>query len=118
MNLIPLTHDMEEAQIQNQFLAEAMLSQPMFILGPNNQRLERFVTILGEVCCKKQSEQITLDMFSVIIANISQDPNLAGVFRTLCETKLGEESRGRILETYNKCSEEVRGRVQAHLASL
>jgi importin-5 len=33
MNLIPLTHDMEEAHIQNQFLAEAVLKNPAFILG-------------------------------------------------------------------------------------
>ena len=78
LNLLPLTHDMEEAKIQSQFLAEAIMKNPAFILGDSYERLERFVIILGEICCKKQSEPETLDMLSVIIANISQDANLAG----------------------------------------
>jgi len=118
LNLLPLTHDMEEAKIQSQFLAEALMKSPAFILGDQYERLERVVMIFGEICCKKQSEPETLDMLSVIIANISQDANLAGQFKTLCESKLNEENRGRILETYNKCSEEVRQRVQAHMATL
>ena len=72
---------------------------------------------MGEICCKKQSDPDTLDMLSVIVANISQDGNLAGQFKTLCENKLNEESRGRILDVYNKCNEVVRQKVQAFLAA-
>lgn len=57
-------------------------------------------------------------MLSVIVANISQDGNLQGTFKTLCESKLKEESRSNILDVYNKCNQEVRDKVQAHLASL
>jgi hypothetical protein len=40
MNCLPLTHDMEEAKIQNEFLAECMLRSPQVILGDNAERLE------------------------------------------------------------------------------
>jgi len=115
---LPLSHDMEEAHIQNLFLSEAALKQPTFILGQNYERLEQFVTILGEICCKKQSDALTLEMLSVIVANISQDANLSGNFQTLCKSKLNEESQQRVIDVYNKCNEEVRQKVQAHIASL
>jgi len=70
---LPLSHDMEEAHIQNLFLSEAMIKNPTFILGANYERLEQFVTILGEICCKKQSDAKSLEMLSVIVANMSQD---------------------------------------------
>lgn len=74
------------------------------------------MVILGEICTKKQSDQLTLEMLSVIIANISQDVNLTENFKTLCESKLKEENRNNIHEVYNKCNQEVRDKVQAHLA--
>jgi hypothetical protein len=77
---------------QNKFLAEAMLKQPTLVLGDNFERLEQFVVILGTACVKKFSEPETLDMMAVIIANLSQDANLAAQFKTLCESKLNEES--------------------------
>jgi hypothetical protein len=40
MSLLPLYHDMEEAQIQNEFLAQSVYKNPIFILGSNNERLE------------------------------------------------------------------------------
>jgi len=61
---------MEEAQILNKYFAETLLKDPTFILG---QQMENLVRILGEICCKKQSDQVTLNMLSVIVANISQD---------------------------------------------
>ena len=93
-----------------------MLTNPALVLGTSYERLEQFVMILGEICCKKQSELETLEMLSVIVANMSQDANLAGQFKTLCESKLSEESRGRILDVYNKVNEDVRQRVQTKLA--
>lgn len=62
---------MEEAKIQNQFFAESILKAPAAIYGPNYERLEQVVTILGEICWKKQSEDETLEMLSVVIANVS-----------------------------------------------
>lgn len=112
---MPLTHDMDEAKIMNKFLAKAVLADSNGILGANFERMEQFVVILGEICSKKQSDQITLEMLSVIIANISQDSNLANGFQQLCESKLKPEGRQNVLDTYNKCNQEVRDRVQAEL---
>lgn len=114
---MPLTHDMDEAKTMNKFLAQATLRDPASIFGQNYERLEQYVVILGEICHKKQSDAITLDTLSVIIANISQDNNLANTFKTLCDAKLSPEGRQNVLETYNRCNQEVRDRVQAELAS-
>jgi hypothetical protein len=35
-----LTHDLEEAQIQNEFLTELILKNPALVLGANNERLQ------------------------------------------------------------------------------
>ena len=104
MNNLPLTHDMDEAKTQNKFLCEAVLRNPPAILGGANERLEQFVVILGDVCNKKQADQLTLEMLSVIIANISQDANLADNFKVLCESKLKEECRNNVSDVYNKCN--------------
>lgn len=50
---MPLTHDMEEATEQNDFLAYCMLKDPMAILGANYEKLEKFIMVIGEICCKK-----------------------------------------------------------------
>jgi hypothetical protein len=75
---LPLTHDMEEAKVQNEFLAETMIKAPSVILrlddpAQSMQRLEKLVMILGEICYKKQSEEETLDKMAVVIANLSQN---------------------------------------------
>ena len=113
---MPLTHDMEEAKVQNEFLADSLLKAPSVILGPNMERLEKLVVILGEVCHKKQSDDLTLDKLSVVIANISQDNNISGQFQALCESKLSEEYKARVMSVYQRCNEEVRNRVQASIA--
>ena len=53
LDLMPLTHDMEEAVDMNDFLAYCMLKDPKVLLGDKYERLEKFVMILGEICCKK-----------------------------------------------------------------
>jgi hypothetical protein len=40
LSLLPLTHDLEEAQIQNEFLTELILKNPVLVLGASNERLE------------------------------------------------------------------------------
>lgn len=113
---LPLTHDMEEAKVQNEFLAETMLKAPSVILAlddPNQsmQRLEKLVVILGEACHKKQSDEGTLDKLAVVIANLSQNQAIAAQFQALCETKLSEEHRARVMAVYNRCNEEIRAKV-------
>jgi hypothetical protein len=76
------------------------------------------VAILGEVCTKKQSEPETLEMFSVIIANISQDVNLAANFKAFCDSKLKEDNKNHIMDVYNNCNQAVRDKVQAYIATL
>ena len=107
---MPLTHDLEEAKIQNELLAVALLKNPVAILGQEKERLGQVVKILGEVCQKKQSEEHTLQKFSVAIANMSQDPAIQASFAQM-SSQLDEEQKGRITEVYNRCNEEVRANV-------
>ena len=89
---MPLTHDMEEAKDQNDFLADSLLRDPKAVLGPEYERLEELVMILGEVCSKKgQCEPATLEKFAVLLADISNDAALAGPFLGFCQSKLTEE---------------------------
>lgn len=75
---MPLTHDMEEAKDQNEFLADTLLRDPKALLGAEYERLEQLVMILGEVCSKKgQCEPATLDKIAVILADMGNDQNLA-----------------------------------------
>lgn len=55
LSLLPLHHDLEEAKIQNEFLAEMLMKRPQVIMGANYEGLEQFVVILGTICTKKQS---------------------------------------------------------------
>ena len=52
------------------------MANHQLILGPNNERLEKFVQILGTICDEEQSNEDTMDRLSVIIANLFQDANL------------------------------------------
>lgn len=50
-----------------------MMKAPAALVGANGERLEQVVTILGEICWKKQSEEETLEMLSVVISNMTND---------------------------------------------
>jgi len=117
LSCLPLTHDMEEAQLQNQFLATSLIQAPEVMLGEGNSRMEQIVVILGEICQKKQSSAETLEKLSVIVADFSQNPATAEVFKNLCEAKLSEDGKSRLSEIYNKCNEEVRQKVKASLTA-
>ena len=56
--------------------------------------------ILGEVCDKKQSDEATIDKLAVVIANMSQNQAIAGQFQQLCDTKLSEEHKARVMSVY------------------
>ena len=53
ISLLPLNHDLEEAKIQNEYLAEMLMKRPMVVMGQNYEGLEHLVTILGVISAKK-----------------------------------------------------------------
>jgi len=111
VNLLPLEKDYIEAKFCNEFLAESVMQNPQVILGPNNERLEKFVMILGEICDEEQASEGTLDRLAVIIANLFQDAALGPSVKVLAESKLTPEQQARLQATYNRCNQEVRDRV-------
>lgn len=112
LDQMPLTHDLEEAKIQNELLSISLIKAPQTVLGASLERMPQIVKILGEICQKKQSEADTLDRLSVAIANLSQDSASAEQFKNLC-MGLSEDAKARVSDLYSKCNEEVRARVAA-----
>lgn len=53
VSLLPLHHDLEEAQMQNEIFAEILITRPAMVLGANNEGLEQLAVILGTICTKK-----------------------------------------------------------------
>lgn len=96
LELLPLKADTIEGKEQNEFLVESFMKQPAIILGENNQRLEKFVNILGTICDTEQSEADTMDRLSVIVANLFQDPNLGTQVQAIAEGQLSEEEKARV----------------------
>ena len=50
VNFMPLERDLVESQFCNEFLAEMVMKDSAAILGPANERLEKFIMILGAIC--------------------------------------------------------------------
>ena len=50
VNFMPLEKGFVESQFCNEFLAEEVMKNPQLILGQANERLEKFVMILGAIC--------------------------------------------------------------------
>ena len=51
--MLPLNNDLEEAKIQNEYLAAMLMKRPMLVMGQNHEGLEHLVTILGAISSKK-----------------------------------------------------------------
>lgn len=116
MDLMPLTHDMEEAVEQNDFMAYCMLKDPKALLGANYEKLEKFIMILGEICChKKQCKPETWEKMAVVIANTFNNTDIQAQVQQICADKLTEQQRGKLQEVYGTCNEEVRAKVAATL---
>jgi importin-5 len=91
VNFLPLEKDYIEAKFCNEFLAEETMKNSALILGPNNERLEKFIMILGEICDDEQSNENTLDRLAVIVANLFQNAQLSEPFKTISQSKLSQE---------------------------
>ena len=111
ISLLPLNNDLEEAKIQNEYLAAMLMKRPMLVMGQNHEGLEHLVTILGAISSKKQSSPETLDALSVVISEISGNADINSKFQEICQAKLSEEQRSRLSDLYSKCNEEVRQQV-------
>lgn len=54
INTLPITHDVEEAQLQYQYLAEFLLKDPEFILGGDSAAsAQQIAKIFGEAFQEK-----------------------------------------------------------------
>lgn len=62
IHLLPLRHDKDEGMVQNELLADIMMSQPDLILGANKvANLQKVLNIYGEIAGNKKlyNEQVS-----------------------------------------------------------
>ena len=88
LTLLPIKHDVEEAKIQNEILAEMLTEHPQVIIGEQYQRFEQVVVILGEILDKKYITEQTGVKLATFIKNAAADPNLGAHFKVIYENKL------------------------------
>jgi len=101
LNLLPLKHDVEEAKIQNEILADLLLEHPQALIGDQYQRFEQLVVILGEILDKKYITEQTGVKLAGFIKQATADPNLGSHFKVIYENKLSQESQARIQKAMN-----------------
>lgn len=96
LGLLPLKNDIDEAKIQNEFIASMLHEQPLLILGDQYQYFERIVILLSDIIQKKFVTEETGLKLAAIISNMSKDPNFGPQFQTIYQNKLTSEQQDRI----------------------
>lgn len=96
ISMLPLKHDIDESQGQNEIFAQILTEQPLLVLGEQFQRFEQVILILGEILQKKYVNENTGKLLATFIKNASIDANLGPVFKTIYDNKLSNEAKERI----------------------
>lgn len=96
LGLLPLKNDIEEAKLQNEFIASLLQEHPLLILGEQYQHFERIVILLSDITQKKYVTDETGLKLAGLIANMSKDPNFGPQFQTIYQNKLTSEQQERI----------------------
>ena len=96
LGLLPLKNDIEEAKLQNEFIACLLQEQPLLILGEQYQHFERIVVLLSDITQKKYVSDETGLKLATLISNMSKDPTFGPQFQTIYHNKLTSEQQERI----------------------
>lgn len=59
VGLLPIKNDVDEAKVQNEFLAQILTENPTLVLGEQYQRFEQIVLLLSEITNEKYVNQET-----------------------------------------------------------
>lgn len=59
VGLLPIKNDVDEAKVQNEFLAQILTENPTLVLGEQYQRFEQIVLLLSEITNEKYVTQET-----------------------------------------------------------
>lgn len=103
INTLPITHDVEEAQLQYQYLAEFLLKDPEFILGGNPAAsAQQIAKIFGEAFQEKYQTPENKLLIAESVRYMIQAPAPVGpAFQTACQNVLTQEHRTNIENAYN-----------------
>lgn len=101
---LPITHDVEEAQMQYQYLSEIILSAPEFLMGADPAgSAQQIARIFGEAFADKYfTESNKLPMGNAVRFMMDSSPApVMEAFKAACQNVLSGESRGNVEAAYN-----------------
>ena len=99
---MPIKHDIEESQLQNEIFADILTDQPLLVIGDQFQRFEQVILIIGEILNKKYiNEEKTGLKIAQFLKKAAVDPSLSQTFKTIFDNKLSAESKERIQQAIN-----------------
>jgi len=105
INLLPITHDVEEAQLNYEYLSDFLLTNPAFILGADPAAAaQQLAKVYGEACDSKfygEKDQYKLKFAQTVQFLIDAAPApVPESFKATCQNVLSEEQRAKIEAAY------------------
>ena len=107
LSLLPITHDIEEAVAQYEYLADFLFEQPAFILGADpTSAAQQLAKIFGEAFQEKYTKEMKpeakLKVANAVRYLLSGAPQpVPDAFKAACENVLAAESRANIEAAFN-----------------
>lgn len=96
LGLLPIKADVEEAKLQNEFLAQLLIENPAVVLGQDYQRFEQVVILLSDIANKKYLNDETAPKIATIIQNMAADGTFGPRFQLIYQNKLTVEQQERL----------------------
>lgn len=101
VGLLPIKNDIDEAKVQNDFLADILVSNPTLVLGEQYQRFEQIVILLSEITNEKYVTEETGKKLATIIKNMASHETFSQQFWTIVNNKLVEKAQNNIKNAIN-----------------
>lgn len=98
VNILPITHDVEEAQLQYQYLAEFILKDPQFVLGGNpTAQAQQCAKVFGEAFQEKYLTETNKKTIADCVRYLVEAPQPVGqAFQQACQNVLTQEHQSNI----------------------
>jgi len=80
LSLLPIKADVEEAKLQNEFLAHLLQENPLIVLGEQYQRFEQVVILLSDITQKKYVSEETGAKLSQLLKGMANDATFGPQF--------------------------------------
>lgn len=101
IGLLPIKNDVDEAKVQNEFLAQILTENPTLVIGEQYQRFEQIVILLSEITNEKYVTPETGHKLATILKNMASNPTFSEQFWTIVNNKLVEKAKNNIQNAIN-----------------